>query len=54
MFPQSHIDLQTLRGQETTTNKKQGKGRGLFGIRSNSKSEVTPSDRAGYRSSTGS
>ncbi|GAB1315362.1 hypothetical protein MFIFM68171_05572 [Madurella fahalii] len=40
VFPQSHIDLQTLRGQDSGANKKRGR-RGLFGYRSNSTSEPT-------------
>ncbi|KAL2127593.1 hypothetical protein VTI74DRAFT_10448 [Chaetomium olivicolor] len=41
VFPQSYIDLETLRAQESTASKKQSRGRGLFGIRSNSTSEGT-------------
>ena len=51
MFPQSHIDLQTLRGQETAPAKK-SKARGLFG-RSNSKA-AEASKGSGYRNSIAS
>lgn len=34
VFPQSHIDLQTLRGQDSTVGKKQSRGRSIFGSRS--------------------
>ncbi|KXX82736.1 Sorbin and SH3 domain-containing protein 1 [Madurella mycetomatis] len=40
VFPQSHIDLQTLRGQDSGANKKRSR-RGLFGYRSNSTAEPT-------------
>ncbi|KAK3903624.1 hypothetical protein C8A05DRAFT_43188 [Staphylotrichum tortipilum] len=51
VFPQSHIDLQTLRGQEAAPAKK-SKGRGLFG-RSNSKTAETAKGN-GYRNSIAS
>ncbi|KAH6618381.1 hypothetical protein B0J18DRAFT_277749 [Chaetomium sp. MPI-SDFR-AT-0129] len=34
VFPQSYIDLQTLRGQEPAANRKQSRGRSFFGSRS--------------------
>ncbi|KAL2015336.1 hypothetical protein VTK56DRAFT_5780 [Thermocarpiscus australiensis] len=40
VFPQSHIDLQTLRGQDTTASKKPSRGRSLFGYRSSSSAEA--------------
>ncbi|KAK3303809.1 uncharacterized protein B0T15DRAFT_402453 [Chaetomium strumarium] len=49
VFPQSHIDLQTLRGQDSTVAKK-SRGRSFFGMRSHSGTDTTKGG-SGHRNS---
>ncbi|KAK4233534.1 hypothetical protein C8A03DRAFT_19410 [Achaetomium macrosporum] len=49
VFPQSHIDLQTLRGQDSAVAKK-SRGRSFFGIRSHSGTEIMKGG-SGHRNS---
>jgi hypothetical protein len=49
VFPQSHIDLQTLRGQDSTVIKK-SRGRSFFGMWSHSSTE-TAKGGSGHRNS---
>jgi hypothetical protein len=44
VFPQSHINLETLKRQESAVKKRQSRGRSFFGYRSTASAEAGPKE----------